>query len=1039
MAKYAELHCHSAFSFLDGVCLPEELVEKASKLGLSALAITDHNGLYGAARFARAAAAEGLPTVFGAEISIGAAGPRTQNPDPPASHVVVLAKSPEGYRRLSSLITRGQLRGRKGMPLVYLEELGEGRGEWFVLSGCRKGPLSAALEEKGDPRAAEQALLGLIEAVGRDNLGVEIWLHGDPVDTVRNDVLAELAARHGLPVVATQNAHYCSPSKRYLHYVVSAIRAGKTLADLNPWLPVNGGAYLRSPAEQERRFARWPGAVENAHLIGQECSFPFSLLSPGLPSFAANGPEEAARLRKLVYDGAHRYYGLPAAERVGGAYRQLDHELRVIEDLGFAGYFLLVWDIVRFCKERGIMCQGRGSAANSAVCYVLGITRADPVALGLLFERFLSPYRDGPPDIDLDIEAGRREEVIQYVFRKYGRTNAAQVASVIEYRFPSAFRDVARALSYSEHQINQWSARLRRRRGASIASWLDTVPPEVVSYARQLVGLPRHLGLHTGGIVISKVPVSEICPVEWATHPGRNVLQWDKDDCAYAGFVKFDLLGLRMLQAIKSSIEAIGRSEIPPDPALLPQEEAVYDMLSAGDTVGVFQVESRAQMNTVVRMKPRCFYDLVIEVALIRPGPIQSGSVHPYLRRRAGLEPVTYLHPLLEPALRKTLGVPIFQEQLMRMAMDAASFSAQEADALRAALSSKRSAENVERLKARLMEGFASNGIPQEVGEQIYKHLLAFADFGFPESHSISFAYITYISAWLKLHYPAAFYLGLLNSQPMGFWSPATIVEDARRHGIGVLAPDVNESDWDCTLKGEDPRTGPIIMGLSYVRGLSRDGAERIVEGRPYESLGDLASRTRLSRKELACLIKAGATKAISDRRERELLFDLPILAQAADPERIPSLIPIDGEQAPLKQETTLERTLRLGRYANAWWEGHPVAVLRRGLSSLRPLALSALKGLPHGAKVTVMGMVTHRQRPETAKGAVFVNLEDETGLVNVTFSRGAWERWADTASASDFLLVMGTLEREGESLNVRAELVKAIGVPEPTPSRNFR
>ena len=659
-APYAELHCHSNFSFLDGASHPEELVAEAARLGLDALALTDHDGLYGVVRFAETARALGLASVFGAELTLveegGRSKGRTGAPDPLGTHLVVLARDPEGYARLSRAIAEAHLAGgrRAGPPArsrtwPATTRAGHG-GHWVVLTGCRKGAVPTALTTAG-PAAAGRELDRLVEAFGPDDVAVELWDHGDPLDTARNDALAHLAVDRGVDLVATNNVHYATPARRPLATTLAAVRARQPLAELDGWLPSAATAHLRSGAEQERRFARWPGAVARAAEIGRACAFDLRLVAPGLPDFPVPpGHDEQSWLVELVTRGAHDRYGPPARERMPGAWAQIDHELEVIGTLGFAGYFLIVWDIVEFCRRHDIYCQGRGSAANSAVCFALGITRADPVALGLLFERFLSPERDGPPDIDLDIESGRREEVITYVYERYGRHCAAQVANVITYRARSAIRDIGKALGHSPEEVDGWA------KAVDHGEPLDRggpLPPLVGQLApRQVLDFPRHLGLHSGGMVLCDRPVVEVCPVEWARHPGRTALQWDKDDCAAVGLVKFDLLGLGMLEALHRAVDLIRDAHgVDIDLAMLPQEDAVYDMLCRADTVGVFQVESRAQMATLPRIRPRCFADLVIEVAIIRPGPIQGGSVHPYIRRRQGLEAPDPPHPLLERAL----------------------------------------------------------------------------------------------------------------------------------------------------------------------------------------------------------------------------------------------------------------------------------------------------------------------------------------------------------------------------------------------------
>ncbi|MDQ4105297.1 MAG: error-prone DNA polymerase, partial [Actinomycetota bacterium] len=793
---YAELHCHSNFSFLDGASHPEELVEEAARLGLDAIAITDHDGMYGVVRFAEAARELGVKTVFGVELSLGLTAPQNGIPDPEGEHLLVLARDPEGYRRLSRVISDAQIAGKeKGRPIYDLDAVAAtAGGHWVVLTGCRKAAVRRALEREG-PAAASAQLHRLTELFGTDHVVVELTANGLADDTERNDVLAALATAHGIGTVATTAAHYATPSRHRLATALAAVRARRSLDEMDGWLPAAATAHLRSGAEMADRFTRWPGAVERAAALGRECSFDLHLLAPDLPPFdIPGGHTEASWLRELTWLGAATRYG--SYDERPGAFHQIEHELAVIEEKNFPGYFLIVHDIVAFCRRADIFCQGRGSAANSAVCYALGITSVDAVAMDLLFERFLAPDRDGYPDIDLDIESDRREEAIQYVYQKYGRDRAAQVANVITYRARSAVRDVAKALGYSTGTQDAWSKQIDRWGPLNRAGAETDIPEPVLALAAELEGFPRHLGIHSGGMVICSRPVAEVCPVEWARMDNRSVVQWDKDDCATAGLVKFDLLGLGMLSALHYAVDLVARhyrhriqlSD------LQPTDPAVYAMLARADSVGVFQVESRAQMATLPRLKPRCFYDLVVEVALIRPGPIQGDSVHPYIRRRNGQEAWDYDHPLLANALRKTLGVPLFQEQLMQMAIDIADFSAAEADELRRAMGAKRSTERMERLRGRLYEGMARHGIRGELAEKIYAKLLAFANFGFPESHSISFASLVYYSAWFKHYYPAAFCAALLQAQPMGFYSPQSLIADARRHGVIVRGPDINAS-----------------------------------------------------------------------------------------------------------------------------------------------------------------------------------------------------------------------------------------------------
>ena len=1031
---YAELHAHSHFSFLDGASSPEELAEEAARLGLAALALTDHDGFYGVVRFAEAARAVGLPTVFGAELSLGLTRPQNGVADPEGSHLVVLARGPRGYASLARAISEAQLAGaEKGRPAYDPARLAElHRRDWTVLTGCRKGAVAQALRA-GGPEAADRALGELVDTFGRDRVLVELWERRDPLDTERNDALVALARRHRLPYVATNNVHHATPAGHRLATVVAAVRARRSLDEVDGWLPANAAAHLRSGEEQARRFARWPGAVETAAEVAKDCAFDLSVVAPRLPDCPVpEGHTEMSWLRELTMRGAVRPYGTRDAETAPGAYAMLDKELAVIDAMGFAGYFLIVHDIVQFCRRENIFCQGRGSAANSAVCYVIGITAVDAVRLKLLFERFLSPHRDGPPDIDLDIENGRREEVIQYVYARYGRDRAAQVCNVITYRPRSAIREVGRAFGYPEGQLDVWSRHVDGWARLSEQPDLD-VPAPVMEQAAALQQAPRHLGIHSGGMVVCDRPILEVCPVEWARMPGRTVLQWDKDDCAATGLVKFDLLGLGMLTALHKTFDLMREHHgVDLDLATIPQEDPeVYDMLCRADSVGVFQVESRAQMATLPRLRPREFFDLVIEVALIRPGPIQGGSVHPYLRRRHGAEPVTYLHPLLKPALEKTLGVPLFQEQLMQIAVDVAGFTPADADELRIAMGAKRSKERMTRLRDRLMAGMAANDVPPDVAEQIYDKLVAFANYGFPESHSVSFAYLVYASAWLKLRYPAAFLAALLNSQPMGFYSPQSLVADARRHGVTVRGVDVNASRADADLEPD----GAVRLGLSYVRSLSKTVAERIEEGRPYASMAELVRRVPLSQRQLETLATAGAFGCFGLDR-RGALWAAGAVA-AGTPDRLAGVV-VGAEPPPLPPMTPVEEVV-----ADVWATGvsadrHVVSFVRDRLAEVGAVNAADLRGLPDRTRVWVGGAVIHRQRPATAGGTTFVNLEDETGQINVICSPGVWRRFRRVAVGSPGLLVRGRLENAHGVANVVADKLEPLRLEVTMPSRDF-
>jgi error-prone DNA polymerase len=1080
---YAELHAHSSFSFLDGASSPEEMVEEAERLGLHALALTDHDGFYGLVRFAEAAEETAVKTVFGAELSLGLPTPQNGVPDPAGDHLLVLARGEEGYHRLAGAITHGQLRGaEKGRPFYVLDELAQqADGHWVILTGCRKGLVRRALAEAAGaeaasaPVAAAAALDRLVDLFGPGSVQVELTDHGDPLDTRRNDVLAALAAERGLPVVATNNAHYASPENARLAAAVAAVRANRSMADLDGWLPSHAAAHLRSGAEMAARFARYPGAVARTVTLADELAFPLRRMRPALPKQEVpEGHTPMSYLRQLVWDAVPRLYpDLSSKDR-----DRIERELVVIQQKDFPGYFLIVHDIVAEARRRGILCQGRGSAANSAVCYLLGITAVDAIAYDLPFERFLSTLRDEEPDIDVDFDSDRREEIIQWVYERYGRERAAQVANVIQYRPKNAVRDVARALGFSPGQQDAWSKQVEGW-GAGLETGPDhDIPDQVIEYATELLKAPRHLGIHSGGMVLTERPVGEVVPIEHARMPGRTVIQWDKDDAAWMGLVKFDLLGLGMLAALQHCFDLIRESTGEEwTLATLPKEEAaVYDMLCRADSIGVFQVESRAQMGLLPRLQPRRFYDLVIQIALIRPGPIQGGAVHPFVRRKMGIEKVTYDHPKLEPVLKRTLGIPVFQEQLMQMAMAVGECSGEDADLLRRAMGSKRGKEKIEKLRDKLYAGMASNGITGELADGIYARIQAFANFGFAESHSLSFALLVYASSWIKLHYPAAFLAGLLRSQPMGFYSPASLTADARRHGVEVRRPDLNRSGAtevleplregsggttgldSCLARVHPPpgafdRDAPdesaahrrdgafaVRLGLAGVTGIGLDTAKRIVaereRGGPYRELPELVRRTGITQTHLEALATAGAFECLGLSR-REAIW----LAGSAAQDR-PEYLPhtVTAVQPPLFADPTSYEQLA----ADLWATGvsttdHPLAHYREALDARGVLPSARLRTHETGRRIEVAGLVTHRQRPATASGVTFLNLEDEHGLVNVICSIGVWNRYRRIVRDSPALIARGILERSPEGVaNLLADAFEDLRVGVRHASRDF-
>ncbi|MFJ7287682.1 error-prone DNA polymerase [Curtobacterium sp. NPDC098951] len=1106
VVPYAELHAHSTFSFLDGASGPEQLFEEAARLHLHGLALTDHDGFYGAARMAEVAEAyPTVATVYGTELSLGLTEPQNGVPDPEGTHLLLLADGQDGYHRLAGAVTRAHLAAgaEKGRPRYDLDDLAaRSDGHWRVLTGCRKGAVRQALERGGES-AAEDALRALLDRFGTAGVVVELIDHGDPMDTARNDALAALATKHALPVVATGNVHYATPDRFPVATALAAVRARRSLDEIDGWLPAAPTAYLRSGAEMTRRFARYPGAVEYSVELADELGFRLKTVKPGLPDIdVPDGFTTMSWLRELTWRGARRFYP-GSADGVDPHKRErIERELSVIEDKDFPGYFLIVRDMVQYARERGILCQGRGSAANSAVCYLLEITAVDSIRYGLPFERFLSAMRDEEPDIDVDFDSDRREEVIQYVYEKYGRFNAAQVANVITYRPKGAVRDMAKALGHSPGQQDAWSKQVERW-GSVTESQDHDIPDAVVDMAQQVLGFPRHLGIHSGGMVLTDRPVGEVVPIEHARMDGRTVLQWDKDDCAYMGLVKFDMLGLGMLAALQYSFDlAAEHCGERWDMHSIPKEEqGVYDQLCRADTIGVFQVESRAQMGTLPRLLPRRFYDLVIEVALVRPGPIQGGAVHPYIRRRTGEEPITYIHPSLEPVLERTLGVPLFQEQLMQMAIAVGGCSGDDADLLRRAMGSKRGHEKIDRLREKLYAGMAANDIHGEDADAIYAKIQAFANFGFAESHSISFALIVYASAWMRLHYPGAFLAALLRAQPMGFYSPQSLVADARRHGVTVLRPDILRSGVDATLEplvgsrdgadtagagdgaaGSDGGPGgaahvratghddclaeeqpPVLpfdkaapddtaqhrrdgafavrLGLAEVSSLGRKSAEKIVAERdahgPYTDMSDLARRVGLTTAQLEALAAADAFASIGvDRRG-----GMWSAAQAAAerPDQLPDTqVTV---QPPLFGQMTSGDVL----IADMWSTGmttddHPVRHVRGGLVARGVLSVQDTATAETGRRVEVGGIVTHRQRPATASGITFMNVEDETGLVNVICSVGVWGRYRRVAREAPAVIVRGILERSPDGVvNLVADRIEHLSLSVRTRSRDFQ
>jgi error-prone DNA polymerase len=1203
---YIELHTSSAFSFLDGASLPEALVERAAHLGYPALAMLDRDGVYGLPRFHLAAKRAGIKAIVGAELSL-AIGPASAGGDARLLTLPVLVGSREGYKNLCRLVTRMKLRAPKGEGALTVEDLDGQVGGLIALVGR-----SAINGRRFGVGGLVDRLVGIF---GASNVGIELQRHLLRDEEADNQALRDLASAFHLPVIASNGVRFAEPEGRPLYDVLTCIRHKTTLERAGRRLAWNAERYLKPPEAMTRLFADLPEALAGTRALADRLEFTMADLGYRFPEYPVPAGETMASfLRKITQAGARERYR-PYHDR---ARSQVERELNLIEKLDLAGYFLIVWDIVNFCRQQDILVQGRGSAANSAVCYSLGITAVDPVGMDLLFERFLSEERGEWPDIDLDLPSGdRRERVIQHVYTKYGRHGAAMTANVITYRGRSAAREVGKALAIEPAEIDRLAKIMnyfewidpketleRNMRDAGI----DFHDPTIQLFGRlwqQIQDLPRHLGQHSGGMVVCQGRLDEVVPLENASMPDRVVIQWDKDDCADMGIVKVDLLGLGMMSVIQDALglvnssvdrgpqtadrtdssmdgtpdafrSAVEETEAPAARAsrrteasrseagerawredldlahLPPDDPAVYKMLQEADTVGIFQVESRAQMATLPRLQPRCFYDIVVEVAIIRPGPIVGQMVHPYLKRRQGAEPVVYPHSSLEPILARTLGVPLFQEQLLRMAMVAAGFSGGEAEELRRAFGFKRSEKRMQQIEGKLRAGMARQGITGDAAEGIIRSITSFALYGFPESHAASFALLVYASAYLKAHYPAAFFTAILNNQPMGFYHPATLVKDAQRHGVRFTPIDVQVSDWDCRVEPD----GQVRLGLMYVNGLREDvgraiagcsrgheepvrddspagarsanagpdrcpkcgcddpsmierpGEERepffcnicanqwhvgteprrsspvaseggtdprsAVRGPRFESIEDLIARTGIRRDELATLAEIGALNALGHHRRSALwqierairpsgeLFEERgghpedsntsqhssalggphphslALGGAADA-ALPSGAS-RGPQAPLRPMSAPERVMADYAGTSLTIGPHPMALRRPELAMRGVLRARDLPHGRHGRRVRVAGAVITRQRPGTAKGFVFLTLEDETGIANIIVRPDLFTEQRATIVGEPYLLVEGTLQIQEGVTSIKAERVLPLVGQAPRPeSHDFR
>ena len=1053
---YIELHAASACSFLEGASGPEEIIERAAELNIPSIALLDRNGIYGAARFHTSAARAGVAAHIGAEIAVADFGRRleqavwlpAQRTAEPA-RLPLLCASRTGYQNLCQLITAFKLRepgkSEGAATFAELEQFAEGL---VCLTGGDEGPLAAALMEGEE--AAHRIVDRLIGIYGPQNVYVELQRHHDREQEWRNQAALRIARSFHLPVLATNGVRYARARDREILDIFTAIRHHTPLDQAGRLLAPNSQRFLRSPREMARLFQHIPDAVANTLELSARLAFRLNDLGYQFPQYPVPpGETMDSYLAQLVAQGViHRYAPKRDPALLRRAQAQVEHELQLIAKLGFAGYFLIVWDIVQFAQRNGILIQGRGSAANSAVCYALEITAVDPVGMELLFERFLSENRGEWPDIDLDLPSDQmREQVIQYVYQRYGELGAAMTANVIPFRSRSAAREVGKAMGFDEQALSRLSGLVGRWewRGAKDTmatafreAGFDIEHPRIAKYlelSMRLQGLPRHLGQHSGGMVICQGLLNHIVPLERASMPGRTVIQWDKEDCADLGIIKVDLLGLGMMAVLKDCIELIPRhygERI--DLAQLPEDTEVYKTLQRADTVGMFQVESRAQMAALPQNHPERFYDLVVQVAIIRPGPIVGKMMHPYMRRRQKLEPVIYPHPSLEPVLRRTLGVPLFQEQLLRMAMTVAGFSGSEAEELRRAVGMRRSWERMKNLEGRLRTGMTANGIDEETQQRIIDNISSFALYGFPESHAASFALIAYASAYLKVKYLAAFTCALLNNQPMGFYAPSVIVTDARRHSLRVRPIDVQVSDWPCTLEHEADGSLSLRLGLGYARGLRRQAAEAIVASRAsggiFTSGEDLAQRVSLlHRRELTLLAGIGALNGIEGiAHRRDALWQI---ARAGKPEgpllRQQSAWLQVEEAQPLASMTAAERLVADYSGTGLTVGRHPMQFRRDALRAKGIYSAADLQQKPDGIWVRSAGCVIARQRPGTAKGFLFLSMEDESGITNVIVSPDLFERDRIVVTRARFLLVEGPLQNQNGVIHIRAQRLQPL------------
>jgi error-prone DNA polymerase len=1050
---YIELHARSAFSFLEGSSTPEELAAICAAAGMDAMALLDRDGVYGSPSFYLAAKKLSLKAHIGAEVT-----------SPQGWRYPLLVESQAGYQNLCRLITRMKLRAKKGEGHAFPEEIAASSGGLICLTGGPEGPLAYALA-RGGIEAASASVARLCEQFGCGNVYVELQRHFCREEEARNQAALEIARTLKLPLLATNGVCYAQPSQREILDVFTCIRHHRTLAAAGKLLARNSERHLKSPAGMARLFSDLPEAIANTRLLSSRLKFSLSDLGYQFPKYPTpDGESQIVFLRRRAQDGMLWRYG-PENER---ARLQIERELAMIERLDLPGYFLIVWDIVRFCREHNILVQGRGSAANSAVCYALGITAVDPVGMDLLFERFLSEERGEWPDIDLDLPSGdQRERAIQYVYQRYGQLGAAMTANVITYRGRSAAREVGKALSFDPETLNRLTSLVgaweykdasdtlaRQFRDAGL-DFQHLQIRKFFDLCRMVQDLPRHLGQHSGGMVICQGQLDSVVPLEPATMPGRVVVQWDKEDCADMGIVKVDLLGLGMMAVLEDSLQII-RDDFGEDVDLgrLPAgDPLVYQTLQKADTVGMFQIESRAQMAFLPRMHPTCFYDIVVQVGIIRPGPIVGKMVHPYLKRRQGREAPDSLHPSLEPVLARTLGVPLFQEQLLRMAMIAAGFTGGEAEELRRAFGFKRSQARMKDIEKKLRAGMNGQRIAPAIQDQIVLSITSFALYGFPESHAASFALIAYASAYLKCHYLAAFTAAILNNQPMGFYNPATLVKDAQRHGLKVKPIDIAHSSWKCTLERLAP-AGPansdfaVRLGLNFVKHLRAEIASEIIRERamrPFASIDDLKFRVpAIQKPELTALAEIGALNSIAGSRghRRTALWQVERAARPVGPlleSPAQNEISLPHNDSPLLLMTPEERLLADFRGTGLTVGLHPMAHHRAALQRQGVRAAIELRALPDGTPVCIAGSVIARQRPGTAKGFVFLSIEDETGIANAIVTPQLFTQNRVVVVNQQFLLIDGTLQNQDNVISVKAHRIQPLTLTRAAaPSHDF-